>query len=119
MRSGDTLRLIPTTVRPRLGGMSLGRSFRVLWSANAASNLADGLAFVSPLLAASLTDDPRWVAGLSMSDDSDSVLGAIDLVLVTVIRVCVPLILSATRGRHRGCAMVRGRTLAPSGSFSN
>lgn len=46
--------------------MSLGRSFRVLWSANAASNLADGLAFVSiPLLAASLTDDPRWVAGLS------------------------------------------------------
>ncbi|WP_424466769.1 MFS transporter [Pseudoclavibacter helvolus] len=46
--------------------MSLGRSFTVLWSANAASNLADGLAFVSiPLLATSLTDDPRWVAGLS------------------------------------------------------
>lgn len=46
--------------------MSLGRSFRVLWGANAASNLADGLAFVSiPLLAASLTDDPRWIAGLS------------------------------------------------------
>ncbi len=46
--------------------MSLGRGFSVLWSANAASNLADGLAFVSmPLLAASLTDDPRWVAGLA------------------------------------------------------
>lgn len=46
--------------------MSLGRSFRVLWGANAASNLADGLAFVSiPLLATSLTDDPRWIAGLS------------------------------------------------------
>lgn len=46
--------------------MSLGRSFRVLWGANAASNLADGLAFVStPLLVASLTDDPRWIAGLS------------------------------------------------------
>jgi predicted MFS family arabinose efflux permease len=46
--------------------MSLGRPFSVLWGANAASNLADGLAFVSiPLLAASLTDDPRWVAGLS------------------------------------------------------
>lgn len=46
--------------------MSLGRSFGVLWGANAASNLADGLAFVSiPLLATSLTDDPRWVAGLS------------------------------------------------------
>lgn len=47
-------------------GMSLGRAFTVLWGANAASNLADGLAFVSmPLLAASLTDDPRWVAGLA------------------------------------------------------
>ncbi len=46
--------------------MSLGRPFRVLWSANAASNLADGIAFISmPLLAASLTDDPRLVAGLA------------------------------------------------------
>ena len=46
--------------------MSLGRGFAALWSANAASNLADGLAFVSmPLLAASLTDDPRLVAGLA------------------------------------------------------
>lgn len=46
--------------------MSLGRGFGVLWSANALSNLADGLAFVSmPLLAASMTDDPRLVAGLA------------------------------------------------------
>jgi len=46
--------------------MSLGRGFRALWSANAASNLADGLAFVSmPLLATTLTDDPRLVAGLA------------------------------------------------------
>lgn len=46
--------------------MALGRAFNVLWGANAASNLADGLAFVSiPLLASSLTDDPRWVAGLA------------------------------------------------------
>lgn len=38
----------------------------MLWGANAVSNLSDGLAFVSiPLLAASLTDDPRWVAGLA------------------------------------------------------
>lgn len=49
-----------------LGRVSLGRPFSVLWGANAASNLADGLAFVSiPLLATSFTDDPRWVAGLS------------------------------------------------------
>ncbi|TYC96626.1 MFS transporter [Arthrobacter echini] len=46
--------------------MSIGRSFHVLLTANAASNLADGLAFVSiPLLAASLTDDPRFIAGLA------------------------------------------------------
>ncbi|NLS10772.1 MFS transporter [Nesterenkonia sp. MY13] len=46
--------------------MSLGRSFKVLWGANALSNLSDGITFVSmPLLAASLTDDPRWVAGLA------------------------------------------------------
>lgn len=46
--------------------VSLGRGFRVLWGASAASNFADGLAFVSmPLLAASMTDDPRWVAGLA------------------------------------------------------
>lgn len=49
-----------------LTGMSIGRSFHVLLGANAASNLADGLAFVSiPLLAASLTDDPRLIAGLA------------------------------------------------------
>lgn len=46
--------------------MSLGRGFGVLWGANALSNLSDGLAFVSmPLLAASMTDDPRLVAGLA------------------------------------------------------
>ncbi|UWX97088.1 MFS transporter [Arthrobacter zhaoxinii] len=49
-----------------LNAMSTGRLFRVLVSANAASNLADGLAFVSiPLLAASLTSDPRLIAGLA------------------------------------------------------
>lgn len=38
----------------------------MLWSANALSNLSDGLAFVTmPLLAASLTNDPRLVAGLA------------------------------------------------------
>ncbi|WP_317229276.1 MFS transporter, partial [Clavibacter sp. MX14-G9D] len=40
--------------------------FRVLWGANALSNLADGLVFVTlPLVAASLADDPRAVAGLA------------------------------------------------------
>jgi MFS family permease len=49
-----------------LESMSISRSFHILLGANAASNLADGLAFVSiPLLAASLTDDPRLIAGLA------------------------------------------------------
>ncbi|MGP5305964.1 hypothetical protein [Brachybacterium alimentarium] len=44
----------------------LGRGFSAHWSANTLSNLADGVAFVSmPLLAASMTDDPRVVAGLA------------------------------------------------------
>ncbi|MCY7404882.1 MAG: MFS transporter [Cryobacterium sp.] len=46
--------------------MSLGRPFRALWASSASSNLADGVAFISmPLLAASITDDPRLVAGLA------------------------------------------------------
>ncbi|MHA6750804.1 MFS transporter [Rothia kristinae] len=46
--------------------MSLGRGFSILWAANGLSNLADGIAFVSmPLLASSMTDDPRLVAGLA------------------------------------------------------
>lgn len=46
--------------------MPLSRGFTVLWSANALSNVADGIAFVSmPLLAASMTDDARLVAGLA------------------------------------------------------
>jgi predicted MFS family arabinose efflux permease len=40
--------------------------FAALWGANALSNLADGLVFVTmPLVAAGLTDDPRLVAGLA------------------------------------------------------
>ncbi|WP_316314415.1 MFS transporter [Clavibacter michiganensis] len=40
--------------------------FRALWGANALSNLADGLVFVTmPLVGAGLTDDPRGVAGLA------------------------------------------------------
>ncbi|WP_104127905.1 MFS transporter [Cryobacterium sp. Y57] len=46
--------------------MSLGLPFRALWTSSVSSNLADGVAFISmPLLAASLTDDPRLVAGLA------------------------------------------------------
>ncbi|HEY7910100.1 MAG TPA: hypothetical protein VIC60_14555, partial [Thermomicrobiales bacterium] len=47
---------------PRSG---LGREFRKLWAASAASYLGDGVALVAaPLLAATLTRDPARVAGL-------------------------------------------------------
>lgn len=46
--------------------MVFGRGFVALWSANSLSNLADGLAFISmPLLAASMSEDARLVAGLA------------------------------------------------------
>ncbi|TAP26939.1 MFS transporter [Arthrobacter sp. S41] len=48
--------------------MTKQRGFGVLWAATSLSNLADGLAFVAvPLIAASLTPDPRLVAGLSLT----------------------------------------------------
>jgi MFS family permease len=50
----------------RRGG--LGPEFRKLWTANAISNLGDGVTFVAgPLLAASLTRDPLLVAGLAFA----------------------------------------------------
>ena len=46
----------------------LGAEFRKLWTANAVSNLGDGVTFVAgPLLAASLTRDPLLVAGLAFA----------------------------------------------------
>jgi MFS family permease len=46
----------------------LGPEFRKLWTANAISNLGDGVAAVAgPLLAASLTRDPLLVAGLAFA----------------------------------------------------
>jgi hypothetical protein len=46
----------------------LGPGFARLWTANAVSNLGDGVTLVAgPLLAASLTRDPRLVAGLAVA----------------------------------------------------
>ena len=46
----------------------LGPGFAKLWTANAVSNLGDGVTLVAgPLLAASLTRDPRLVAGLAVA----------------------------------------------------
>ena len=46
----------------------LGPGFARLWTATAVSNLGDGVTLVAgPLLAASLTRDPRLVAGLAVA----------------------------------------------------
>lgn len=88
--SGSGLRLIVAVSSPRPSGLSdrrqrivslplgdegallrtrgLGPNFARLWAANAVSNLGDGVTLVAgPLLAASLTRDPRLVAGLAVA----------------------------------------------------
>jgi Na+/melibiose symporter-like transporter len=53
-----------TVARKRFGS-PLPRNFRLLWAATALSNLGDGLRLVAmPLLATSVTDDPRLIAGV-------------------------------------------------------
>ena len=51
--------------RQRRFGTPLPRNFRLLWAATALSNLGDGLRLVAlPLLATSVTSDPRLIAGV-------------------------------------------------------
>lgn len=55
-----------TTRRPRLS-LGLGRNYWTLWSASAASNLADGVFWTAfPLLAIRLTDSPALIAGVTV-----------------------------------------------------
>ncbi len=50
-------------------GPPLPRNFRLLWGATALSNLGDGLRLVAlPLLATSVTDDPRLIAGVTVAE---------------------------------------------------
>lgn len=64
--------------------VSLGGDFRKLWAGNASANLGDGIAFVAiPLLATSLTSDPRIIGGLAL------VYSAVRLVVVIPVGVYV------------------------------
>ena len=55
-------------VRSRLGP-PLPRNFRLLWGATTLSNIGDGLRLVAlPLLATSVTDDPRLIAGVTIAE---------------------------------------------------
>jgi Na+/melibiose symporter-like transporter len=57
----------PSTPRSRFG-TPLPRNFRLLWGATALSNLGDGLRLVAmPLLATSVTSDPRLIAGVTVA----------------------------------------------------
>jgi predicted MFS family arabinose efflux permease len=63
--SSETAR--PPTPRGRFGP-PLPRNFRLLWGATALSNLGDGLRMVAmPLLATSVTSDPRLIAGVTVA----------------------------------------------------
>lgn len=82
--------------------MTLGRAFGWLWAGSAASNAADGIAFVViPLVAVSLTTDPVLIAGLD--------------VLYAVVRliVAVPVGVLVDRVEHR--ALLRSANLARGG----
>lgn len=49
-------------------GPALPRNFRLLWAATALSNIGDGLRLVAmPLLATSVTSDPRLIAGVTVA----------------------------------------------------
>lgn len=49
-------------------GTPLPRNFRLLWAATGLSNLGDGLRLVAmPLLATSVTSDPRLIAGVTVA----------------------------------------------------
>jgi len=57
-----------TGLRSRFGPPLPG-NFRLLWGATALSNLGDGLRLVAlPLLATSVTDDPRLIAGVTVAE---------------------------------------------------
>lgn len=65
-RSATTTR---STGRPGRSGAPLPRNFRLLWGATALSNLGDGLRLVAlPLLATTVTDDPRLIAGVTVAE---------------------------------------------------
>ena len=58
---------VPARGRSRFG-TPLPRNFRLLWAATALSNLGDGLRLVAmPLLATSVTSDPRLIAGVTVA----------------------------------------------------
>jgi predicted MFS family arabinose efflux permease len=49
--------------------VGLSRSFRLLWAATAISNIGDGLRLTAlPLLATSVTTDPRAIAGVAIAE---------------------------------------------------
>lgn len=60
----------PAVIAPRHRfGPPLPRNFRLLWGATALSNLGDGLRLVAlPLLATTITDDPRLIAGVTVAE---------------------------------------------------
>jgi MFS family permease len=80
--TGELARPSPSSVRSAEGGPTRGssgerarsgagfsRNFRLLWAATTLSNLGDGLRIVAmPLLATSVTSDPRLIAGVVVAE---------------------------------------------------
>jgi MFS family permease len=61
-------RVVHAASRHSRFGAPLPRNFRLLWAATGLSNLGDGLRLVAmPLLATSVTSDPRLIAGVTVA----------------------------------------------------
>lgn len=85
--------------------MTLGAEYRRLWVGSTASNLADGITFVAlPLLAATVTDDPLAVAGLSVAYSAPRV--------ASVLGVGVLVDRAGRRGLLHAANLSRGIALA-------
>lgn len=68
INGGSTVATERTGMRSRFG-LALPRNFRLLWGATTLSNLGDGLRLVAlPLLATSVTNDPRLIAGVTVAE---------------------------------------------------
>lgn len=59
----------PQTRAPRTGRRQFSRSFNLLWAATALSNIGDGVRYAAlPLLATTVTNDPRAIAGIIIAE---------------------------------------------------
>ncbi|HSK91178.1 MAG TPA: MFS transporter [Euzebyales bacterium] len=100
----------PSVAAPAAAAARFGRRYRLLWSATASANLADGVMVAAgPLLAASITRDPLLVSGLVVAQrlpwfllslPSGAIVDRYDrrrvMIAANLLRACVLGLLAST-----------------------